>query len=177
MRSKLIYIIFAVGVLMAAILLAIISAENVPNSGGVAHPEIPGLQIGGDGVARLENIGTLGFAFHCLLLVQIVLLSILGVSERYRTTELLAYMGGSLFFMLLVAWQMYSGHQQFLETGETGYFLGFPTATAWATYGTWLAAIPPIVIYSWGFRKYIYTPEDQEKYEALLKEKSERSGQ
>lgn len=162
---------------MAAILLAIILAENVPNSGGVAHPDLPGLQIGGDGAARMENIGTLGLAFHFLLLVQIVLLSVLGISERYRSIELLACMGGSLALMLLVAWQMYSGHQQFLETGETDYFLGFPTATAWATYGTWLAAIPHVVIYTWGFRKYIYTPEDQQKYEALLKEKSKRSEQ
>ena len=110
MRSKLIYIIFVVGVLMAAILITIIVAENVPNSGGAAHPEIAGLQIGGDGAARMEYIGTLGLAFHCLLLVQIILLSLLGVSERYRSNGLIAYMGGTLVFMLLVAWQMYSGH-------------------------------------------------------------------
>ena len=76
MRSKLIYIIFAVGVLMAAILVTIILTENVPNSGGATHPEIAGLQIGGDGAARMEHIGTLGLAFHCLLLAQIVLLSL-----------------------------------------------------------------------------------------------------
>ena len=177
MRSKLIYIIFVVGVLMAAILVTIILTENVPNSGGATHPEIAGLQIGGDGAARMEHIGTLGLAFHCLLLAQIVLLSLLGVSERYRSTELIAYMGGSLIFMLLVAWQMYSGHQQFLETEETGHFLGFPTATAWATYGTWIGAIPLILIYSIGFRKYIYTPEDEEKYNELLAEKAERMEQ
>ena len=163
MRSKLIYIIFV--------------AENVPNSGGAAHPEIAGLQIGGDGAARMEYIGTLGLAFHCLLLVQIILLSLLGVSERYRSNELIAYMSGTLVFMLLVAWQMYSGHQQFLETDETGYFLGFPTATAWATYGTWIGAIPLILIYSFGFRKYIYTTEDEKKYNELLAEKTERMEQ
>lgn len=175
MISRLIYLIFAVGVLMAVILLAITLTENVPGSGGAAHPEFQGLQVGGNGSARMEHIGTLGFAFHCLLLVQIILLSLLGISERYRSTRLLTYMGGSLVFMLLVAWQMYFGHQQFLETGKTGYFLGFPAATAWATYGTWLGAIPTILIYSVGFRKYIYTPEDEEKYNILLEEKARRS--
>ena len=174
MQGRLIYLIFAVSFLMAAILLAIILTEDVPGSGGSAHPELPGLQVGGDGSVRMQSIGNLGLTFHFLLLVQIILLSLLGISERYRTKELISYMSGSLIFMLLVAWQMYSGHQQFLETGETSYFLGFPTPTAWATYGTWLGAIPSILIYSLCFRKFIYTPEDEEKYNALLKEKAGR---
>jgi len=177
MRSKLIYLIFAVGVLMAGVLLAICLAETVPGSGGVPHPEFPGLQIGGDGAARFEHIGNLGFAFQCLLLVQIALLSLLGVSERYRSNQLLAYMGGSLVLTLFVAWKMYSGHLAFIETGETGYFLGFPIATAWATYGTWLGAIPLILIYVVGFNKFIYTDEDEAKFKALLAEKSERPEQ
>ena len=103
MRSKLIYVIFAVAVLMAAILLAICLAESVPDAGGTAHAEIPGLQVGGDGAARLQYIGPLAFSFQCLLLIQIALLSLLGVSERYRTTELFAYMGGSLVIALFIA--------------------------------------------------------------------------
>jgi hypothetical protein len=172
MRSKLIYVIFAVAVLMAAILLAICLAESVPDAGGTAHAEIPGLQVGGDGAARLQYIGPLAFSFQCLLLIQIALLSLLGVSERYRTTELFAYMGGSLVIALFIAWKMFSGHLIFLDTGVTGYFMGFPTATAWQTYGTWLGAIPLILIYSIGFNKFIYTKEDEEKFNTLLAEKS-----
>lgn len=177
MRGKLIYIIFAICVLMAGVLIAIGLAESVTNAGEVAHPEIPGMQIGGDGVARLEHIGNLALAFHCLLLTLIALLTMLGVSERHRTQELGIYIGGSLVFMLAVAWQMYSGHKEFLESGVTSYFMGFPTATAWQMYGTWLGAIPLILIYSLGFRKYIYTPEDEEKFNKLLAEKSNQSEQ
>lgn len=176
MRSKLIYVIFAVAALMAAILLAICLAETVPEAGGAAHPEIPGLQIGGDGAARLQYIGPLAFAFQCLLLIQIALLSLLGVAERYRTHELLAYMGGSLAITLFIAWKMFSGHLEFLDTGVSGYFMGFPTATAWQTYGTWLGAIPLILIYCIGFNKFIYTKEDEEKFNALLAEKSANAG-
>ena len=135
------------------------------------------MQVGGDGAARLQHIGSLGFAFQCLLLTLIALLSMLGVSERHRTKKLAMYFGGSLVLMLIMAWQMYSGHQQFLETGVTGYFMGFPTATAWQLYGTWLGAIPLILIYSLGFRKYIYTEEDEEKFNKLLAEKSAQSQQ
>ena len=174
MRSNLIYSIFAIAVLMAITLAAICLAETVPNAGGKPHPEFSGLQIGGDGAARLQHIGILGFTFQSLLLTQIVLLSILGVAERYRTVSLLTYMGACLIIMLLVGWKMFSGHLQFLDSNQTGYFMGFPTATAWQTYGTWISAIPLILIYSLGFRKFIYTEEDERRFNELLTEKAQQ---
>ena len=177
MRSKLIYVIFVVSLLMAGILLAIGLAEPVTNASGGAHPEFPGMQIGGDGLARFEQIGNLGFAFQCLLLILIVLLSLLGISERYRSRRLLVYMSGTTFLTLFIAWQMYSSHLQYLETCNTGYFLGFPIATAWAVYGTWLGAIPLVILYSVGFHKYIYTPEDEKQYKKLLMAKADKTKQ
>ena len=171
MKSNLIYIILFVAVLMAAVLAAICLAEGVPGSAGKPHPEYFGLQIGGDGAMRLEHVGHLGFLFQCLLLVQINLLSLLGVPERYRTQRLLGYMAGSLACMLIVGWKMYFGHQSFLVTQETSYFLGFPEATAWQTYGTWLSAIPLVLIYSIGFSQFIYSKENEEKFNALVAEK------
>ena len=170
MRSKLIYVIFAIGVLMAGIVLAICLAEPVANSGGIAHPLIQGMQSGGDGAARLAPISSLAFAFQCLLLLLIVCLCSLGVAERHRSREFILYMGGTLGLMMVAWWQMYSGHQEFLETGTTDYFMGFPIATSWQVYGTWLGAIPLIFVYSFGFRRYIYSVEDEEKFEQLLAE-------
>jgi len=174
MRSNLIYSIFVIAVLMALTLIAICLAETVPDAGGKPHPEFPGLQIGGDGAARLQHIGMLGFAFQSFLLIQIVLLSILGVAERYRSNSLIIYMSACLAMMLLIGWEMFSGHLQFLDTNETDYFLGFPTATAWQTYGTWLGAIPLVLIYSLGFRKFIYTEEDERQFNTLLAEKAQQ---
>ena len=175
MRSKLIYIIFVVSLFMVGILVAISLAEPVTNASGVPDPEFSGMQVGGDGLARFEQIGNLGFAFQCLLLIQIVLLSLLGISERYRSREILLYMGGTVVLTLFIAWQMYSSHLQYLETGNTDYFLGFPIATAWAVYGTWLGAIPLVVLYSVGFHKYIYTPEDEQQFKKLLIAKAEKT--
>jgi len=172
MRNNIIYFIFAIAVLMALILLTICLSETVPDAGGKPHAEIAGLQIGGDGAARLEHIGFLGFMFQSLLMVQIVSLSILGVAERYRTKKFLIYMASALALMLLIGWQMFSGHLEYLSSNETGYFLGFPNATAWATYGIWLSAIPLVLIYSLGFREFIYTEEDERKFNELLAEKA-----
>ena len=168
MRSKLIVVIFATVLVMAGILIAICLAETVPNAAGMPHPEFNGMQAGGDGAARLQYIGGLAFAFQCLLLLLIVCLCALGVAEQRRTAEFWAYIGGTLLFSLFAWWQMYSGHQAFLQTGTTGYFMGFPTATAWQVFGTWLGAIPLILLYSLGFRKFIFTDEDEDRYEDLL---------
>ena len=176
MRVNLIHTILCTAVLMAIVLAFICLAELVPDAAGMPHPSYDGLQIGGDGAARLQHVGILGFAFQCLLLIQIILLCILGVPDRNRTYELAAYMGASLAFMLFVAWKMYFGHQSFLATHETDYFWGFPVATAWQTYGTWLSAIPLVLIYSIGFNKFIYSEEDEETFDALLAEKIENNG-
>lgn len=170
MARSVIYWIFAICLLMGGILIAISLAETVPNAAGIAHPRFPGMQVGGDGAARLQFIGGYAFLFQSLLLVLIVALTILGVSQRYRSVEFMAYMAASLAFMLVVWWQMYNGHQQYLLTGETDYFMGFPVATAWQVYGTWLGAIPLILVYSLGFRKFIYTAEDEAAFQALLAE-------
>ncbi|MCG8414591.1 MAG: hypothetical protein MI746_10280 [Pseudomonadales bacterium] len=162
--------IFVISLTMGLLMIAIMAADTVPNSGGLAHPEHAGMQVGDDGAERLDSIGVFAFLFQSLLLSLVVCLSILGVSERRRSPQLLALMGASLIFMLFVWWQMYSGHQAYLATGETGYFMGFPTATAWQVYGTWLGAIPLILIYSIGFRKYIYTKEDEAAFNKLLME-------
>jgi hypothetical protein len=108
------------------------------------------------------------------LLLLIVCLSALGVAEHRRTTELAAYLGGTFLFSLLAWWQMYSGHQAYMESGSTGYFMGFPVATAWQVYGTWLGAIPLIVIYSLGFRKFIFTLEDEAKFDQLMARQAEQ---
>ncbi len=168
MARGVIYWIFAICVLMGALLVAIMLADTVPNAGGVPHPDFAGMQVGADGAARLQFIGTYAFLFKSLLLALIVCLSILGVAERYRSTEFLIYMAASLAFMLFIWWQMYSSHQAFLETGETAFFMGFPVATAWQMYGTWLGAIPLVLIYSLGFNKFIYTPADAEAFDRLL---------
>ncbi len=177
MGRSLIYVIFAICILMAGLLLAICLAEPVANAGGIPHPDFSGMQSGGDGAARLAHIGYLAFSLQCLLLLLIVCLAALGVAEKRRNAEFMAYMCGTLLLSLLAWWQMYSGHQQFLETGVTEYFMGFPTPTSWQVYGTWFGAIPLIVLYSLGFRKFIYTEEDEAEFQQLLSEKNQNTEQ
>ena len=177
MTKHVIYCIFAVCVSMGLLLLMIGMADSVPNAGGQPHAEHPGMVIGADGAARLTHIGSLALIFNSLLLTLVVGLCVLGVSERHRSRKFLAGMGGSWLFMLVIWWMMFSTHQEFLLTGETDYFMGFPVPTAWQMYGTWLGAIPLIVMYSYGFRTFIYTREDEAEFDALLEQAARNSQQ
>ena len=170
MTKNVIYWILAACVSMGLLLLAIGMADSVPNASGQPHTKHPGMLIGMDGAARLAHIGFLAFLFNSLLLTLIVCLCILGVSERYRSSKFLAGMGASLLFMLAIWWMMFSTHQNFLQTGDTSYFMGFPVPTAWQVYGTWLGAIPLVMMYSCGFRKFIYTRDDEEEFKTLLEQ-------
>jgi len=168
MSNKLITVIFTLCLLLGLLLVAIMLADEVTNAGGVPHSEIAGMTAGGDGALRLEHIGIYAFLFQSLLLLLIVCLCALGVSPRYRSTAFYRYMALCYGLMLFIWWQMYSGHQQFLQTDEVTYFMGFPTPSAWQMYGTWLGAIPLMLIYTLGFRKFIYTQADDEAFQALL---------
>lgn len=168
MGNKLVSFIFVLCLLLGLLLIAIMTAEEVVNAGGIAHSQISGMTSGGDGELRLEHIGTYAFLFQSILLLLIVCLCALGVSPRYRSNAFYGYMAGCYGLMLFIWWQMYFGHQGFMQTGEITYFMGFPTPTAWQMYGTWFGAIPLMLIYTLGFRKFIYTQADDEAFQAVL---------
>lgn len=168
MSNKLVSFIFALCLLLGLLLVAIVMADEVANAGGIPHYEISGMTAGGDGELRLEHIGTYAFLFQSLLLLLIVCLCALGVSPRYRSTAFYGYMAGCYGLMFFIWWQMYFGHQQFMQTDEVAYFMGFPAPTAWQMYGTWFGAIPLMLIYTLGFSKFIYTQADEEAFQAIL---------
>ncbi|MCY4264513.1 MAG: hypothetical protein OXE78_06620 [Gammaproteobacteria bacterium] len=172
-----ILLIFTSTVLMSVLLVAIMLADSVPNPAGMPHPVNPGMQIGGDASLRQQHIGIYGFLFQGLFYLLVVSLCVLGVAKRYRTTTFYLCMGLSLLSMWLVWWQIFTHHQNFIVTGETNYFMGFPIATAWLVYGHWLSAVPLILIYTIGFHHFIYTEEDAARFNRLLKETRAESSQ
>ncbi len=164
------YLIFAVVLALEGILLLIGLIEAPPNAAGVAHDTVSAMQAGGDGASRLESIGGLAFAFQSLVLLFAILLCVLSVSPARRSPVFLGWMAITYAVNILVWQQMYFGHQAFLETGETGWFLGFPTATAWQVYGVWFAGVVLIAVYSAGFRNYVLSEDDELRFEELLRE-------
>ena len=168
MKQPVIIAILTLSLVCVVLLIAIGQAPPVANAAGIAHDSIPSMRAGGDGAARLAHIGSYAFYFQCAVLTQFVGFILLGISEKRRDTGLYITLAASLLVLLFVWYKIYDSHQIFLATNNTEYFLGFPTAAAWQVYGVWLSGIPLVVFYVAGFKKYIYSDEDEAAFEKLI---------
>ncbi|MCZ6619504.1 MAG: hypothetical protein O7E57_15385 [Gammaproteobacteria bacterium] len=164
---RLIHVVLFVLLLIAGLIGWILVSPEPPMSTGGPHPEISGMSVGGDGLARVERIFWLGFVLQVLFVILIHLLVALGVASHNRTAAFWMSLAGAGLVSLWVCWKIFSSYAQFLETGETGYFLGFPIASAWMMFGIWLSGALLAVIYVVGFRRFVFTVEDEAAFELL----------
>ncbi|MCZ6643878.1 MAG: hypothetical protein O7G86_18070 [Gammaproteobacteria bacterium] len=164
---RLIHVVLVVLLLIAGLIGWIAVSVEPPMSTGGPHPDIEGMSIGGDGLARLGPIFSMGFALQALFVVLVHLLVALSVAERNRTAVFWTSLAGAGLVSLWVCWKIFSSYAGFLETGETGYFLGFPIASAWMMFGIWLSGALLAVIYVVGFRRFVFTLEDEAAYDLL----------
>jgi hypothetical protein len=63
---------------------------------------------------------------------------------------------------------MYFTYQNYLNSGLTEIFFGFPLATNFMVYGNWLTGILFASIYIYFFNDVIYSNEDEQAFKALL---------
>lgn len=162
-------ILLVLALLWALLLLVAVQPEpSVPNS--LPHPDIDGMMAGSDGLARLAEIGWPAFSLQVTTLILVVLVIALGVSRRYRTLPFWLGLAATAILFVFVWTRIYLGHQHFLSTGEFHYVLGFPAPTAWVGYGIWASGLALLLLYVLGFRKFIYTHEDEAEFDHLVEE-------
>ncbi len=171
---RLIHVLLLVLLLIAGLIgWVLISPEPAMSTGG-PHPTVAGMDVGGDGLARVEPIFVLGFLLLALFVILVHLLVALSVSQRNRTTVFWLLLSGTGLVSLWVYWRLFSSYTHFLETGETEFFLGFPVASAWMMFGIWLSGALFAVIYVIGFRRFVFTAEDEAAYDLLESEANQR---
>jgi len=175
MQTRLVIIILFLGVLQCVLLLLIAETPAPDLVTGVAHNFFAGMRVGGDGLIRLLPIAHYAFYFQLLVLAQICVMIALGVSPRKRSRVFWLSLLGSFLLAALVWWQMFNAYEAFLTTGKTEYVAGFPIATAWQVYATWLAGLALVGLYVFGFRHYVWSDEDQDVFDRLVKYSREAS--
>ncbi len=167
--------IFGILVLMAlAIIVAMLGGEPDMVNGG-PHPEYAGMSIGGDSAARLSGLWIEGLILYFATFIMAPMFCAFGVAEHNRTKKFWTYMGAVTVLNLFFAALLIYFYADFLNTGETFMLLGFPAPTAMMLFGCWGTAALYTVIYIVGFESFIFTPEDEKKFEALIAEK-EKNG-
>jgi hypothetical protein len=165
-----VHLVLGLLLLISALLIWIAFSVEPPLSTGTAHAEIAGMRIGGDGLARLGGVGQLFYWVQVLVLAFSVIFIVTGINRKYRNLRFL----GPVFLVGLayqwVWWKIWQGYQLYLQTGEASYAFGFTTPTAWMIFGVWGCGFFLMVIYVAGFREFIFTKDDEAKYEQLLHE-------
>ena len=174
MQNRFAIAIFVIGILECVVLLLIALSTTPENAAGLAHADFAGMRIGGDGMARFLPVADYAFVFQALVLVQCYCLIALGVSHDRKDAPFLGWLAGCLALALLVWWQIFDAYRDFLDSGETTYFAGFPVATAWQVYGIWLAGVGLVLLYVIGFRRFIWSIDDERAFAALVTEYSEK---
>jgi hypothetical protein len=168
-----VHVVFVILLALAALAVWISSIEPPPNATGVAHAMIAGMKQGGDGLQRAEPVFVLGTLFGLLIFGAALSAVYLGVPEAYRSAAF--KLGFSICAcLLLLSWfgLVWTYHNYIHDPTASGFFLGFPAPTAWLLYGIWLAPFGLIVLYIYGYRRWIFPPEAEEKFKQLMAERS-----
>ena len=164
---QLIHVLLLGLLVIAGCLIALILISEPQFTTGLPHPQYQAMNIGGDGLARLgDAVGLIG-ALGGIMVLMMVLFCALGVRPQRRSWDFWALMMVAVVAAQFVWWSMYLSYLDFLRTGETEFVLSFPVATSWMLYGVWISGMVLAGIYVFGFRRYIFSFEDEAEYEAL----------
>jgi hypothetical protein len=169
-RKKEIYVVLALLLLISLFLGFSVFKAVPPLASGSPHPLINGMQIGGDGSARISSLETVSFIVFAATFLLFISLVISGVSKRNRTGRFWVWMIIITLATLFVWYQVFKSYLVYLSSGELKYVLGFPEPTAWMIYGLWGGGALFAIVYVVEFRKIIYTKEDEETLRDIVKE-------
>ena len=135
---------------------------------GTAHPDIPAMSYGGDMTARSLPILFPAWAWQVFVIICMALLILLAVPERRRKTGFVLGVGATCLAMIAVWSVLMLTYKGVIDSGETAYVFGFPVTSSWMIFGTWASQGGFALLYVLGFRKYIFTAEDEAAFQALV---------
>lgn len=138
----------------------------------VTHPDADSMLRSGSGAPGGTLVVAAGFATGLLVLAMIGLCLLVGVAPGANGLKRWI-LGGTVAYGLVFSALMLS-YLDFLEGGPLRIFVGFPAPTAWMMYGVWFFPWVFIVAYVVTFRTSYFTPEAEERFRELLRNKDER---
>ena len=152
---------------MVGVVALLLSTDAAGNSVGMAHPAYQAMRQGGD-PARHSGVLLLGWAFGVLQILFFVGLLLLGArrhSGAPSPRNLMLAVGG----VYVAAWTaLLLAYRATMDASEPKLVLGFPPSTAILLYVLWWVPLAFAWIYGAGFGRYIFTPEDRKRFDALI---------
>lgn len=168
------WILFGLLLGMCVILGIAFFIGEIPNGHGFDHARLPNMQQGGSGIARHEKILWVGWALGLAQVLFFVTCLALG-ARRYERLDSVKrpLIIGSLLYAAIFTGLMLA-YRAYITEGEHALLWIFPAPTAFMIYGLWPVPLYFVLLYIWGFDRWIYRPEDEEKFQQLMESRRER---
>ena len=175
MNTKLAWLLLVL--LLATCILLTITVSILPKPKGFdfTHPDHPAMLRAPDGAERHGPILWLGLTFAVLqfcIFTSLIALS-LNKQSRLRTFKkplfLALLLNVGIFILMTFAYLIYA------RNGTGPLIASFPWPTALMLYGVWPIQIIFVIIYVRYYDKGIFTHEDQQKFQALLRSRREHT--
>jgi hypothetical protein len=107
---------------------------------------------------------------QAITLAVFVLLAAFSIPSHKRNTALWVLLAGQ-YVLVLINWlALMANYGEVTRTGATDYVAGFPTATFLMVAGTAFTALPLVALYVFGFRRFIFSHEDEARFEAIVRD-------
>jgi hypothetical protein len=173
---KLERILFGLVLAIWAVVLVAMLIPEPEHARGMVHPSFATMKHGGSGVERHAGVLWLGGAFGGLAIATFVTLMAFGS----RRGDSLRGLGPRLVLGLaayLGAWSwLVLAYRDYLTEPTHRLILGFPAPTAIMLYVLWPVSVVFNVLFVVGFKRWVFSDEDRERYERLVAEKRAGDG-
>ncbi|MDE0512168.1 MAG: hypothetical protein OXI88_10335 [Gammaproteobacteria bacterium] len=166
-----ILVLLSLLVFMLGLSALILGIPEPINGHAMAHHAVDGMRQVGDIHQQSDPVFGAGYLLGVLIYLVISVLVCLGVQPAKRDrTLVLAHTAATLLVLGVWSLLMYL-FRQYLLTGDPMIVFGFPLPTLVMLLGVWIAPMSFSLIYILGFRRWVFTPEDEKTFRELLESK------
>ena len=166
MRTPL--VLFCLLVAMCGVMAACFVTEEAPTSRGVEHSNFETMHQGGPDARHSRRVLMLGWGFGMLQIALYVGCLILAVGGDAKTRGFVTMLILCGFAYVGVFTAMVTVYAQTVGTAEPKFLGSFPAATTWMLFVLWPVPLLFVVCYVAGFKRWVWTPSDRERFEQIL---------
>lgn len=150
---------------------------------GIDHPTHPktedGVAImlaGGPGEERAEPILGLAFVFGLLEIAFFMSCLAFGSRRNGKVGPIVKYIvaGGIVYAGAFIG--LITAYRNYMSSDTLTTFGNLPTPTAWMMYALWPAPVFFLLVFIFGFQRFIWNDEDEAAFRAIVAEKQAEEG-
>ncbi|MEM6800141.1 MAG: hypothetical protein AAF696_01990 [Bacteroidota bacterium] len=157
------------------IILALALVDPVETASGKLHADYGTMIQSSNSQFSSASVKYLGYAFGLCIIGIFTLCLLLGAKKAndkgFKNRDILIGMG--LYLTIFTAMVMSSWEYDSVEAPIVG---GLPVPTAWMLYGIWFVPVVLIILYVWGFERFVISPEEEAAFQKIVENRAARNG-